>query len=347
MLDPETIVKKQDWYTPVVDRREFKSFLKRSNPVGLVKVGLWIALLVGLGVLAYNLIGTFWAIPVFLIYGVVYTGCNNIWHETSHGTYFKAQWLNNFFYFLCGAMELRDMVDFRWSHSRHHTYTLQTGVDPEIPTKRPPNLLLFVLDIFYIYNGALALWNLIQHSFGVPSKKVRAYVPEEEYPRMFWAARGVLAIHLGVITLSVALGSILPLLFFGLPRFYGAPVQWAFIMQQHAGLPEGGWDHRLACRSWRLTPPLSFLFQNMEHHIEHHIFPIVPSHQLPRLSRRIRPNMPRKYVMLFGRGFWQMVGTLIKQRKDPSLSIMHELPTDDASDDAADAAGTSPAGGTQ
>ncbi len=332
MIDPESIVQKQEWYSPSLDRKEFKTFLKRSNTIGLLKVSLWLGLLVGFGFLAFRLIGTPWAVPAFLLYGIVYTGCNNIWHETSHGTYFKSQWLNSFFYFFCGAMELRDMVDFRWSHSRHHTYTMQTGVDPEIPTGRPPNLLIHFLDIFYLYNGLLAIWNLIQHSLGIPSKKVRAYVPEDEYRRMFWAARGVVLLHLAVIALSVALNSLLPVLFFGLPRFYGAFVQWAFIMQQHAGLPEGSWDHRLACRSLRLWFPLRFLFQNMEHHIEHHIYPIVPSHQLPKLSRRIADSMPPKYKMLFGGGFWQMESTLVRQRKDPSVSIVHEIPTADGSD---------------
>jgi fatty acid desaturase len=346
MIDPETIVQKREWFTCSIDRKEFKKYLKRDNYHGLMRVGLWLALLVGLGVAAYQLLGTYWAIPVFFAYGVVYSACNNIWHECSHGTYFKAQWLNQFFYFFCGAMELRDMVEFRWSHARHHTYTLQKGVDPEIPTDRPPNLIFFFLDMFYLYNGTVALRDLALHSLGIPSKKAKTYVPEDEYRSMYWAARGVLALHIAVVALSIYLGSILPLLYFGLPRFYGAVVQWAFIVQQHAGLPEGHWDHRYSCRSWRVTPVMSFLLQNMENHTEHHIYPIVPFHALPRLSRRLSTEMPRRYTMLFGRGFWQMIGTLVKQRKDPSLSIMHELPPDDPSDPSAGAGGTSSEEGT-
>jgi hypothetical protein len=46
-------------------------------------------------------------------------------------------------------------------------------------------------------------------------------VPEEEYGKMFWWARAALSLHLIAFGLSMAMGSWLPVLFFGLPRFYG------------------------------------------------------------------------------------------------------------------------------
>jgi fatty acid desaturase len=75
---------------------------------------------------------TGWAIFAFFLYGVIYASGNAKWHKCSHGTAFKTPWLNDLFFFFGGAMEFRDMVDFRWSHARHHSYTIMKGIDPEI-----------------------------------------------------------------------------------------------------------------------------------------------------------------------------------------------------------------------
>ena len=124
---------------------------------------------------------------------------------------------------------------------------------------------------------------------------------------MFWAARAVLLIQVIPIILCFVFNSILPVLFFGLPRFYGAFIQFSFIALQHAGLPENEWDHRANCRSLKLSPILSFLYMNMENHIEHHIYPMVPFHALPKLSKRISSEMPPRYKSLFGSGYFVLM----------------------------------------
>ena len=319
-------VPEQEWYRCSIPRKELKAYLARDNYHGLIHMGLWFVVLAGLGVVAFVAIGTYWVLPAFLLYGVVYSSANALWHECSHGTVFKTGWLNTAGYFLFGAMELRDTIEFRWSHTRHHSLTLHSGIDPEIPTKRPPNLGLFLLDFFYIYNGFVALKNILLHSIGIVSKKARDYVPPDEYRAMFWAARGVLLVQAIPIAAAIYFQSILPVLFFGLPRFYGAFLQFTFIAQQHAGLPENTWDHRINTRSFRLSVPMRFLFMNMEHHIEHHMFPMVPFHALAELSNRIKGEMPVPYFMLYGRGFWEMVRALLVQRKDPQYSIEKTIP---------------------
>ena len=223
-------------------------------------------------------------------------------------------------------MELRDTVDFRWSHARHHSYTLMRGVDAEIPADRPPNLFFVVLDFFYLYNGTFALINLFLHSVGIPSKKVRAYVPKEEYRSLFWSARAVLALHGAVIVLSILTRSILPLLFFTLPRFYGGILQWSFILSQHAGMRENVWDHRLCTRSVRCNFVFSFLFMNMENHVEHHMYPLVPFHALPALSRRIKAEMVSEYPSLAGALLIEIFPALLRQWKEPGFSVERTLP---------------------
>jgi fatty acid desaturase len=325
MIDPAEVLEVKEWYACDLPKKELKGFLGRDDRHAALYYGLWFLLLAAAGYLAFLLYPSPWSIPAFFLYGVIYCGCNPRWHEASHGTAFKTPWLNDFFYFLCGAMEFRDTVDFRWSHARHHSYTIMRGVDPEIPVSRPPNLARVVLDIFYLHMGFLAVRNLILHSLGIVPKMLKAYVPEQEFRRMAWSARAVLALYIAAILWAALARSWLPVLFFVLPRFYGAPLIFLFIYLQHAGMAENVWDHRLCARSMRLNPALSFLFMNMESHVEHHMYPMVPFHALPRLRDRVRKELPEPYEGLLG-GARELVPTLRRMRKDVAYCVRRPLP---------------------
>ncbi len=325
MIKPEECLQVQEWYTCDIPKKELKAFMKRDNYHAFLYFGSWLLLLIATGYLAYRFLGTFRAVPMFFLYGVIYSACNAIWHESSHGTPFKTSWLNEVFYFVCGAMELRDVVEFSWSHSRHHSYTIMTGIDPEIAASRPPKLLPMLLDLFYLNGGLVAIKTLILHSIGIPTKKAAEYVPEDEYGKMFWAARAALLPHLIAIGLSIATKSWLPVLYVGLPRFYGGFFQWTFIWLQHVGLAENVWDHRLNTRSLHVNPFFSFLFMKMENHVEHHLYPMVPFHALPRLHQRLTDQLPRHYRSLW-EGAKELIPTLLQQKKDTDYYIKRELP---------------------
>ena len=75
----------------------------------------------------------------------------------------------------------------------------------------------------------------------------------------------------------------------------------------------------------RLNPVLSFLFMNMESHTEHHVYPNVPFHALPRLRRLMAPHMPPPYRGL--RAAWkEILPALLAQRRDPRYFVRRELP---------------------
>ena len=41
-----------------------------------------------------------------------------------------------------------------------------------------------------------------------------------------------------------------------------------------------------------MNPVSRFLYWNMNYHVEHHMFPMVPYHRLPALHARIRGDLP-------------------------------------------------------
>lgn len=321
MIYPEEVVDIKEWFTCEIPRKEYKKLMKRDNYHGAINFTIFFLLLGGTGYLAYRSIGTWLMVPAFLLYGFIYSGNNTRWHECSHGTVFKTSWINVFFYWLFGSMEIADNVTFQWSHSRHHSYTIISPIDPEdLVTESPTNLFKILLGFVSLPSYFKSFMQLICHSLGFVSKRVKAFVPESEYKKMFWWSRASLLPHLIALALSLYYRSWLPLVFYSFPKLYGNTLMWSFILLQHVGLDKSTWDHRSVCRSFKVNRFMSFMLMNMECHTEHHMYPLVPYHALPKLQEMIKDQLPEPYVGLLP-AFIEMMGALIKQRKNPDYYI--------------------------
>ena len=109
---------------------------------------------------------------------------------------------------------------------------------------------------------------------------------------MYWSSRVHVAIYLAFIVWSIAFGSILPMMFVLLPRFYGGWLQQLLSLPQHAGLGEDTYDHRQNTRTIYVNPVFAFLYLNMQYHLEHHAMPMTPFHALPKLHAAVKDQMP-------------------------------------------------------
>jgi fatty acid desaturase len=56
-------------------------------------------------------------------------------------------------------------------------------------------------------------------------------------------------------------------------------------------------DPYLASRSIEASRPVRFLMLNENYHLEHHLFPEIPSYHLAAAHRLIAPNLPRSVTM--------------------------------------------------
>ena len=305
-----------DWWEPEIDRSLFRDLQKRNNYRAFISHGLYFLMMVAIGwgcALLYQS-GSYWCIPVFLVYGELFGMCNSRVHESLHGTPFKTGFLNEIVYWVACAMEIRCPLTTRWSHFNHHSYTILTEMDLEIQAPRPVKLWKVLLDFFYLYSVIFSLVpTLVLHSLGISTKASRHVVPPAEFRKVFWSSRFTLFVHLAVIALAIVTHSWLPILLFTLPRLYGGSLIWALILAQHSGLEENVLDHRRNCRTIRLNPFLSWLYMHMEYHTEHHIYPNIPFHSLAKFRKAIEPQMPPVW-----RGLWQTYREewplLLKQR---------------------------------
>ena len=333
-----------DWYRPEIPRKELKSLMRRDNTRALIDFALWAACLALTGYVAYQSVGTYWVLPAFLLYGTIYSSCDARWHECAHGTPFRSHWINETFYFLCSLMNMKEGTYTRWSHTRHHTETIMTGLDPEIQVMRPADLRRVLLDFLWIPDAIQMFRVMFIHALGMPSKEARDFVPPSEWRKMFWWSRIYLLIYAGMIAWSLSIRSWLPVLFFPLGRLYGGWLHQIFSLTQHAGLAENVRDHRLNTRTVDLNPLFRFLYFNMNYHIEHHMFPMVPFHALPKLHERVEWCLPRTYSGLRD-VFREIIPVLIRQSKDANYFVLRELPQHNSALPIADTSSTVRAGG--
>ena len=142
---------------------------------------------------------------------------------------------------------------------------------------------------------------------------------------VYLVARIYLVIFAALICLCLYEGSILPAMFVGLPTFYGAWLQLYFGGTQHLGLAEDVLDHRLNSRTVYMNPFFRFVYWNMNYHVEHHMFPMVPYHALPRLHEAIKNDCPTPYPNTIA-AYAEIFSAMARQLRDPTYFVKRELP---------------------
>src|SRR5216683_5842429 len=323
-----------EWYQCPVPRDTMRSLLQRRDGPAIRDTILWFALIFLSGFSTYKLWGTWWAVLPYIVYSVLYASTSDSrWHETGHGTAFKTDWMNNALYEIASFMVMRESTIWRWSHTRHHSDTIIVGRDPEIQVPRPPDLLDLGKKFLGLGNSPRYWLGLIRHCFGRMSGSEKEFVPESEYSGVFLRARLYVMIYALIIGAAAYYHTILPLMFVGLPSFYGPWLMVVYSLTQHAGLAENVLDHRLNCRTVYMNPVNRFLYWNMNYHVEHHMFPLVPYHNLPALHALVKADMPTPYQGLL-EAYREIIPTILRQTKDPGYHVKRKLPTPTNRNDA-------------
>jgi fatty acid desaturase len=322
----ETGLASAEWYHTDVPRKEMKALMQRSDGPAIRDTIIWLGAMIVLAGAAVWLWPSYWSIPFFLAYGVLYGSAGDSrWHECGHGTAFKTRWMNDAVYQIASFFMMRNPVTWRWSHARHHTDTIIVGRDPEIAVMRPPDLLRLVLNFFGIIDVWHALVDMTRNAVGIVSAAEKTFIPEQEQPKVIRIARIWVAIYAATAAVAIYTGSILPFLIIGGPRLYGA---WHHVMTgllQHGGLADNVTDHRLNSRTVYMNPVSRFIYWNMNYHVEHHMFPMVPYHALPRLHEMIKHDLPAPNTSILD-GYREMFPAFLRQLRYEDHFIKRELP---------------------
>jgi len=317
------------WYTPPVPKDRMSELLQRRNWPAIRDTLVWFALIIGSGWIGYLFWrnGSWWAIVPFAIYGILYsTTSDSRWHESGHGTAFKTDWLNDALYEIASFMTMREATVWRWSHTRHHSDTLIVGRDPEVEVKTPPRIVRLIFDeLFKMEVIPRYFWHLLLHCAFRLTPEEKVFIPQSEHAKVFLRAPIYLAIYAAVICLALYQSSVLPLLYVGLPGIYGSWLLPMYAWTQHAGLAENVLDHRLNCRTVHMNFINRYFYWNMNYHVEHHMFPSVPYHQLARLHELVKADMPAPYSSVWN-AWREIVPAILRQRVEPGFCVKRKLP---------------------
>lgn len=315
-----------DWYQCYVPRGVMRSLLERRDGPAIRDTILWFALIIASGVATYLLRHSLWVIFPYGIYSVLYASTSDSrWHESGHGTAFKSDWMNNLLYEIASFMVMRESTVWRWSHNRHHSDTIIVGRDPEIAVPRPPDIKSIIMAFFNLKVIPKYFRRILLHAFGRMAAEERTFIPESEFHKVYLRARFYVAIYASVIGLSIYTRSVLPLFYVGLSNIFGTWLLVTYGLTQHAGLAENVLDHRLNCRTVYMSWLNRYLYWNMNYHIEHHMFPLVPYHALPRLHDAVKDDCPTPYPSLLA-AWREIAPTVLRQVKDPAYHVKRRLP---------------------
>lgn len=315
-----------DWYQCAVPRDTMRELLERKDGPAIRDTIVWFALIFSSGIAALVLRQSLWMVLPYAIYCVLYASTSDSrWHESGHGTAFKTDWMNNLLYEIASFMVMRESTVWRWSHTRHHSDTIIVGRDPEIAVPLPPDLKSVAMSFFNLRVYPKYFHRIILHSQGRIAADEETFIPASEFSKVYFKARVYVGIYATVIALSIFERSMLPILFVGLPNLFGSWLLVTYGLTQHAGLAENVLDHRLNSRTVYMNFLNRYLYWNMNYHVEHHMFPLVPYHALPRLHDLVKDDCPVPYRGLLG-AWREIVPTLLRQVKDPGYHVKRKLP---------------------
>ena len=191
---------------------------------------------------------------------------------------------------------------------------------------RPPDLLRAALTFIGLLDFRYALPALVRNAFGsLSADGEELHSRDGAAARRSSAARWHVAIYVATIALALYTWSFLPLMLIGLPRLYGT---WHMVLTgllQHGGLADNVIDHRLNTRTVYMNPISRFIYWNMNYHVEHHMFPMVPYHALPKLHEMIKHDLPAPNPSMW-HAYREMLPVLLRQLRYEDYFLKRELP---------------------
>ena len=264
-----------------VGATDLKALAVRSNaPACLRAAGHLGAIAVG-GVALWHSLGTFWALPLTLLQGYFIAFLFNVVHETAHQTAFRTRAANYFIGHFAGFAVLLPYEYYRAYHWQHHRHTQDPEKDPELATPLPRTraAIAWYWTGMPIWTGrARMLWR-----HGVLGRVTVPRVPPEKRPLIVREARLYLLGYASVIAASAFAGSAAALWLWIVPLMAGQLFLRPYLLAEHTGCAHTP-DMLANTRTTYTNAFVHFFAWNMPFHVEHHAYPAVPFHALPRLN---------------------------------------------------------------
>ncbi|MEZ5810538.1 MAG: fatty acid desaturase [Rhizobiaceae bacterium] len=257
----------------------------REDGPALVRLAVHGGLIVALGAAIALGVPLWWLL--ILPQGILIVFLFTLLHEAVHETVFKTGFLNRAAALVSGFLVFIPPVWFRYFHFAHHRHTHDPERDPELASPKPATLWQYAG-----YLSGVLFWRsmatvLIVNALG---RGGDAYVPDKARGRVVSEARRFLAAYMALAAISAAAGSALLFWVWVLPALIGQPFLRAYLLAEHALCPHVA-NMLENTRTTFTNRIIRFIAWNMPYHAEHHAYPAVPFHKLPRFHDHVRAHL--------------------------------------------------------
>lgn len=262
-----------------------KALTGLTNRHGLVRFAVHFGLILALAAAIHAQV-PFW--PLLLpVQGILIVFLFTALHEAIHGTAFRSERLNRAVATIAGFLVLIPPVWFRYFHFAHHRHTHDPDNDPELMSPKPETLRQYL-----VYLSGIPLWAaMVKVIVGNALGRTDApYVPAKGKAKVRREARLMLAAYAVVAIASAGLQSSVLLWVWIVPALLGQPFLRAYLLAEHARCPHVA-NMLENTRTTFTNRIVRFIAWNMPYHAEHHAFPAVPFHRLPRFHRIVRDHL--------------------------------------------------------
>jgi fatty acid desaturase len=226
--------------------------------------------------------GVLWTVPLLLLQGYLVAFLFMAVHEAAHKTVFSRRIANEALGHLSGLMIMFPYEYYGLFHWDHHRFTQDPARDPELASATIPSS---DTRLAIAYSGIVQLVRrirlLLRHA--VTGRVVAPWVPEAKRALVVREARAYVLFYVVLSIASLTLSSAILLWVWLLPLFLGQLFLRPYLYAEHTGC-----DHtRSAYENTRTTYTgalTKWFAWNMPYHVEHHAYPSVPFHALPKLN---------------------------------------------------------------
>ena len=268
-------------------RQELHPLMARSDGPALRRAAAHLGALAVTGALLWRLRATGWAAPLLVAHGYVLAFVFCAFHETAHRTAFRTRWLNTALGTLGGLLIVWPYRNYRVYHWEHHRFTQDEARDPELYFAKPASIGAYLLALTGVPNLIRRASDLLRLAGG---RADRPWMAAPERRPLILEARIYLGVYLAVALASALTGSPIVLLLWIAPLLVGQAFLRPYLLAEHTacGSTRDGLENTRTTRTLALVRLFAW---NMPYHAEHHAYPAVPFHALPRLHGHVRARL--------------------------------------------------------